>query len=184
MRNKLKFLALFVWLLSSVSISSQLLEPKVVVKGFMDAIKTNKGSIRWVDLQGLGEQCLGEYWKSLSQPQIQEFMNVFQRLFEEIAFPKSSKFFSDYEIEFVDVIVADNEATVKTSIDHPDEGVIDIDYQLKQVNDAWLVADVSLDGVSLVQDLKSQMVQIIKDESFKALLDRMKEKLAAESSKD
>lgn len=182
--SKLKILILFVWFSYSIGIFSQLLEPKVVVIGFMDAIKANKESIQWVDLQGLGQQCLGEYWKSLSESQAQEFMNVFQKLFEEIAFPKSSKFFSDYEIEVVDVIVANNEATVKTSIDHPDEGIIDIDYQLKQVNDEWLVADVSLDGVSLVLDLKSQMMQIIKDESFNALLDRMKEKLAVEGSKD
>ena len=57
------------------------------------------------------------------------------------------------------------------------EGRIDIDFKLIPVEEKWLLRDVYLDGVSLVRNLRTQCLKIIRENSYEELLNRMKKKI-------
>ncbi len=125
----------------------------------------------------LGERALGDYWQKLSAAQRTEFVGLLRALLERVAYPKSSSFFGDLTIEFRDERVSGDEATVRTVVRHPKEGLVSIDYKLKRSGDHWTIYDVLLDEVSLAQDLRSQVQKILREESYARLLQRMREKL-------
>ncbi|GIW40172.1 MAG: organic solvent tolerance ABC transporter substrate-binding protein [Candidatus Binatia bacterium] len=121
---------------------------------------------------------LARQWDTLGAAQRNEFLALLRELFEKIAYPKSASFFEDLEIEFDGERIEDSTAEVSTTVHHPEEGLLSIDYRLKREGDAWVVYDIVLDGVSLLVDLRSQIQKVLREESYERLLERMREKLA------
>ena len=171
--------------------------PTSVVNGLVEAVgvlsrgvqqgevfdKSIKEISKRLDIQGVSRRCLGKHWDTIGKAEQKVFRELFARVLEEIAFPKSSKFFKGTEIEIDEETVEDTKARVLTSVIHPDEGLIEVEYALEKNGGKWLIVDVVLDGVSLVRDLRSQMAKIIREESFEALKSRLRDKLEEEGIK-
>ena len=66
---------------------------------------------------------------------------------------------------------------VPLTVIHEKEGEVDIDFRMKQSAEKWLVIDVILDGVSMRNNLRSQVYKILKKNDFNDLVRRMKKKL-------
>jgi phospholipid transport system substrate-binding protein len=66
---------------------------------------------------------------------------------------------------------------VKTTVRHPKEGLVSVDYRLVQDGGVWRVQDILLDDVSLAANLQSQFNKIITENSYAELLRRMHDKL-------
>ena len=73
--------------------------------------------------------------------------------------------------------IAGQRATVKTTVRHPKEGLVSVDYRLVQEGGVWRVQDILLDDVSLAGNLQSQFNKIITENSYADLLRRMRDKL-------
>jgi phospholipid transport system substrate-binding protein len=131
-----------------------------------------------LSVQELSKQMLGPQWEKLNANDQKAFMQLLQDLLQKVAYPKSAEFFGDLQIEFVSERVNGKEAVVETTVSHPKEGQVSIEYKLAQRNDKWLLIDVLLDEVSLVTNVRTQMQQVISKESYQGLLKRMREKLA------
>lgn len=162
--------------------------PTETVKNLLNAVRSYKGtgqtavSARKVvegalPLEMLSKEVLGPQWEKLSPTEQKNFTQLLQDLLNKVAYPKSAEFFGDLRIEFVGERVTGPEAVVETSVSHPKEGQVSIEYKLHQSNDKWLLKDVLLDGVSLVTNVRTQMQQVIAKESYQGLLKRMREKL-------
>lgn len=126
----------------------------------------------------LAQSVLGAEWTKLKANEQKEFIQLLTRLFQKVAYPKSAEFFGNLQIEFRNEVVTGTKAVVETLVTHPKEGQIDISYQLCQISDTWMIEDVLLDGVSLLTNVRSQIQQVIAQESYRGLLKRMREKLA------
>jgi len=76
-------------------------------------------------------------------------------------------------------------ATVRTKI-IPTRGTnVHIDYRLLRRGERWLVYDVSIEGVSLVSNYRTQFNKIIQTSSYPELVKKMKtkqEEFAAEDA--
>lgn len=134
-----------------------------------------------IDIPGLGLKTLGPQWEKRTQIEKDIFLSVLTNLFGKVAYPKSSKFFTDLEIKYNDEKVKQGRVEVNTSMEHESEGLIEIDYILHKVNEQWLIYDVVLDGVSLATNLKSQFRRIIIEESYGELIKRMNKRLGKEN---
>lgn len=126
----------------------------------------------------LAQRVLGSEWTKLKANEQKEFTQLLTSLFQKVAYPKSAEFFGDLQIEFRNEKITGAEAVVETVVSHPKEGQIDISYQLRQINNKWMIEDVLLDGVSLLTNVRSQIQQVIAKESYRGLVKRMREKLA------
>lgn len=128
-------------------------------------------------IQDLSKQVLGPQWEKLNASEQKSFVQLLQDLLHKVAYPKSAEFFGDLRIEFVSENIMGADAVVETTVSHPKEGQVTIEYKLHKASDHWVVTDVLLDSVSLVTNVRSQMQQVIAKESYQGLLKRMKEKL-------
>ncbi len=166
-------------------------EPGATVKSLIDAVeglskaKDQAAEARAVrrisqdfDLKGICKACLRGTWKTISAQEQKDFVALFQELLEKVAYPKSADFFKGTEIEIEDVQREGNKSEVLTVVTHPDEGMIDVAYRLELIAGRWLIKDLELDGVSLLIDLRSQMQKILREESYRELKRRMREKLS------
>ena len=106
-----------------------------------------------------------------------EFIELLEQLFTKVAYPKSAEFFHGLEINFAKETITGQRATVKTTVRHPKEGSVSVDYRLAQEGGVWRVQDILLDDVSLAANLQSQFNKIITENSYAELLRRMRDKL-------
>ncbi len=135
-----------------------------------------------LDIPGVSQWALGKHWQNRSQTEQQEFIALLAQLFEKVAYPKSAEFFTDLEITIDAERIRGERAVVRTTVMHPKEGLVSIDYRLIRHDNGWRVRDILLDDVSLATNLRSQFNKIITEESYADLVRRMREKLAEETS--
>lgn len=121
-------------------------------------------------LREVSQQELGGHWEALAPAERDTFVGLLRRLFEEVAYPKSSSLFGDPEIEY-----RGERAAVETLVSHPTEGRIAIDYQLRLRDGRWVTHDILLDDVILALAFRSQVQKILREESYARLLERLEE---------
>jgi phospholipid transport system substrate-binding protein len=130
-----------------------------------------------LDIPAVGQRTLGKHWQARTPTEQKEFIALLEQLFTKVAYPKSAEFFHGLEITIAKENIAGPRATVKTTVKHPKEGLVSVDYRLVQDKGAWRVQDILLDDVSLAANLQSQFNKIITEHSYAELLRRMRNKL-------
>jgi len=130
-----------------------------------------------LDIPAVGQRTLGKHWQARTPSEQQEFIALLEQLFTRVAYPKSAEFFHGLNISIAKENIAGQRATVKTTVKHPKEGLVSVDYRLVQENGTWRVQDILLDDVSLAANLQSQFNKIITEHSYAELLRRMRDKL-------
>src|SRR5215468_6165007 len=130
-----------------------------------------------LDIPAVGQRTLGKHWQARTPAEQQEFIALLEQLFTKVAYPKSAEFFHGLEVSFAKENITGQRATVKTTVKHPKEGLVSVDYRLAQEGGAWRVQDILLDDVSLATNLQSQFNKIITEHSYAELLRRMRDKL-------
>lgn len=164
--------------------------PTDTVKNLLDAVRSfNQGATPTVNAEAqkivegtlpipdLSKEVLGPHWTKLSAAEQKSFVQLLRDLLQKVAYPKSAEFFGDLTIDFVGERIMGAESMVETTVSHPKEGQVTIEYKLRKIGDRWTLSDVLLDEVSLVTNVRTQMQQVIAKESYQGLLKRMREKL-------
>jgi phospholipid transport system substrate-binding protein len=157
-------------LLSAVRVLAETQDPKIEAE-------TARQVSRTFDLVGLSRACLRKTWEEISVDEQKNFVRLFQDVLEKVAYPKSSKFFADTQVEMEETLRENGKAEVSTRVVHPEEGEVEVDYCLELLDGTWLIQDILLDGVSLRLDLRSQAQKILREESYEELKRRLREKL-------
>ncbi len=132
---------------------------------------------RLLDIGYISRYALMKHWDNIPDQDRQLFVSVFTNLLAKVAYPNAGKFLRDLEFSIRREKKIRNKVMVYTTVIHKEEGRIDIDFKLMQVRDVWMVIDVYLDGVSLVRNLRTQCLKIIRDHSFEELIARMTKKI-------
>jgi phospholipid transport system substrate-binding protein len=128
-------------------------------------------------IQDLAKNVLGAQWEKIGANEQKNFTRLLVNLFQKVAYPKSAEFFGDLHIEYTNERINGNEAVVETTVSHPKEGQVAIEYQLHQAQGKWTIHDVLLDGVSMVTNVRTQIQQVIAKESYQGLVKRLRDKL-------
>lgn len=137
----------------------------------------SKAALALLDMDGVSRKTLGKHWEKRSPEEQKAFIELLSKLFQKIAFPNSAKFFSDLRVIYGDSKIGKNQATVPIIVEHKDEGEISIDFVLHKVKNNWRVVEVFLDGVSMRNNLRSQVYKVITKNDYQELVRRMKKKL-------
>jgi len=125
----------------------------------------------------ISQKALGKYWKKHSAEQQDQFQKLLEDLFVHVAFPSSAKFFTNLDLMYGKSKSKKDIIVVPITVVHEKEGEVDIDFKMKQSAKNWLVVDVTLDGISMRNNLRSQFYKILKKNDFNELIRRMKKKL-------
>jgi phospholipid transport system substrate-binding protein len=121
----------------------------------------------------MAKQALTSHWDGLNNAKRSEFSSIFQDLFLDSYSRLVLDFLKKERVQYLGEDVQKGEALVKTTIYRINES-IPVDYSLMLVDGKWLVRDVKIDGVSIVENYRKSFSRLIKQESFDALLKRMR----------
>jgi phospholipid transport system substrate-binding protein len=119
------------------------------------------------------KQVLGSHWNELNETKREEFKTLFKDLFQESYTKLVLDFLKKERILYTNEDIQKGGASVKTIILRVNEE-ISIDYSLTQVDQRWMVDDIRIDGVSIVQNYQKSFSRVIKQESLEGLLRKMR----------
>jgi phospholipid transport system substrate-binding protein len=168
--------------------------PTSFVKGIMDEVMTiqnNPGLSeaargqaihgiirRSFDFPYMAQDSLGAAYNSLSSGQRQEFLEVFSALFQASYTNMVLKFLKRETVEYGQETQSGGRARVQTTLVRLND-TIPVEYLLHQKGGGWLLYDVIVDGVSILDKYKSGFAREIQARSFQSLLQKMKTQLKA-----
>lgn len=133
------------------------------------------------NFEEMSKRSLAQHWAQRSQKEKEEFIPLFKDLLER-SYIKKIEAYSDEQIVYSDEKSDGEYSVVKTKIITAKNIEIPIDYRLLKGEAQWSVYDVVIEGVSLINNYRTQFNKIIRSQSFDALLKRMKNKQEEEIS--
>ena len=136
-----------------------------------------------IDFDTLARLTLGRNGRDLTDAQRKDFLQEYRTHIANTY----SHITDDYHNEDITVTSDREEArgdwSVQTRIMGDKNGVRDevakVEYRLRKTNDQWKIMDITIDGVSLMANFRSQFQDIINNGSFDRLLKLLREKNAA-----
>jgi phospholipid transport system substrate-binding protein len=132
------------------------------------------------DFEGITALAVGRNWKRFSPEQKKEFADVFTTLLGNSYLTKIQGNFHNEKVEFLsEEILTATRARVKTKIIREVDS-IPVDYSVRSDGDTWRIYDVNIEGVSLVQNYRSQFDQILSKDSPAVLIERVRDKNKAQ----
>ena len=123
----------------------------------------------------MSKRALGQHWKSRTPEEKTEFVELFTTIMKDAYIGKTDT----YSGEKV-VIVSEKQdkkyATVQTKIITNKGTEVSVDYNMSSNPGGWKIYDVIIEGVSLVNNYRSQFNNILIKSSYKELVQKIKEK--------
>ena len=141
--------------------------------------KISRQAVAFMDVREVSQKTLGKYWEERSKKEQDEFVQLLGDLFRYVAFPNSSKFFGEMNINYAATEMDGKTANVPMIVVHKEEGEVGLGFVLEQNSSRWRVVDVILDGVSMRNNLRTQFHKVIKKHDYPELIRRMQKKLSA-----
>lgn len=126
------------------------------------------------DFSEMARLSLGDRWQSLSQAERVEFTRLFTNLIVASYTSKIDLYAG--EIRYLGERVDGADAAVQSRLVTPKGSQINLDYHLNHGQERWTVYDVSVDGVSLVGNYKTQFSHLLQRTTFADLLKTMRQK--------
>lgn len=192
---KIKFLGFIfsLFLILSGSALAETLPAQQTIENFVQNVKDMKFPVqdparhaelvnqtnKLLDLETMGQKALQDHWGKVSADDQKNFMDLLWKLIENVAYPNSSKFMGQYQITYPEVR-ADGPGFLVTSVIKQEEQALDakVVYHVSEKDGTLKIDDVSLDDVSIIEDLKYQFDKLIEKSQFSGLLAKMRDRLA------
>ncbi len=117
------------------------------------------------DFAETAREALGLYWRDRTPGERQRFTRLFTSLLER-SYLSNMQRYAGARIEYTRQSIDGAYATVRTLVVTPGGRQTAIDYRMSRHGDQWLVYDVLVDHVSLVDNYRSQFTDIIATSSL------------------
>ena len=138
-------------------------------------------------LEEMARRALGRHWRDLSAEQRQEFVGLFSDLLERSYVGKIESAGAGSKVEYTrETIDEDGFASVLSMITNRLDSQIEVEYRLLQRNGNahWEVYDVVIEGVSLINNYRTQFNNIIHRTSYDGLVNQLRLKQEQEEATD
>ena len=125
----------------------------------------------------MSRRTLARQWRKRTVEERKEFIDLYGKLLEQTYLDRVEGYSGEkvlYEGERID----GKYAVVKVKILTKQETEISTEYRLKSNAAEWLVYDISIEGVSLINNYRTQFNSIIMRSSYKDLIKKLKTKVA------
>jgi len=133
------------------------------------------------DFDTISRLVLARNWPKLSAKQKSEFVVEFKRHLSG-TYWKTLEDYRDQKVEVNGTRQEKNgDVTVRSTIEGERSEPIRLDYRMRSRSKDWVVIDVIIEGVSLVQNFRSQTQEIIGEVGIDGLIDRLRQKNAEKS---
>lgn len=125
------------------------------------------------DFGEMSKRTLGRHWEQRTPAERQDFVRLFTELIQRSYFSKVDEHGSEKTI-FRSETVDGKQAIVKTTLLLARGNQMPLEYSMLETGDRWRVYDLSIDGISLMANYRSQFNRIIRTSSYADLVTKMK----------
>jgi len=128
------------------------------------------------DFEEMAKRSLAAHWKDRTPAEQKEFVALYSDLLENTYIRKIERYENE-KVVYLDERLDGDYAVVKTKIVDKKGLSIPVDYRVLRKKDKWEVYDIIIEGVSLVNNYRTQFTQIIRSGSYDDLVKRLREKV-------
>lgn len=127
------------------------------------------------DWPDIARRALATHWRERTPQQQQEFTELFKDLVQRTYLNRLDAAAGErQDIVYVDEQTQGAQSVVKTKVITKRNTQVPIDYRLHKVDGGWKIYDVLIEGVSLVNNYRSQFNDILSRSSYDQLIQKMK----------
>lgn len=127
------------------------------------------------DWEEMARRSLARHWAQRTDEEKKEFIRLFGELLEQTYLDKVEAY-SGEKVQYEGETIDRDYAVVKVKIITKKNVDIPVEYRLKKKGNDWLVYDISIEGVSLVNNYRTQFNSILSGSSYGELVKRLKAK--------
>lgn len=138
------------------------------------ALKKAIGGI--FDYSEMGKRSLGKHWKDRTAAEKKQFAELFATLLENSYAGKIESYNNEKIVYIKEVPIDDDHVEVKSKVVTAARDEFTLDYRLFRQNGKWMVYDVIIEGVSLINNYYSQFNKIIINSSYEKLVKKLQSK--------
>ena len=146
-----------------------------------ESVKETKEKKIWAiidtvfDYSELSARTLAQHWKAFTPEQQKEFVRLFGKLLGSTYMDRIMAYSNEKVIFGKTTQLSDNITEVQSEIVTASRSV-PISYRMILKDNHWKVFDVVIEGVSLVQNYRTQFREILKNKPPEALINMLREK--------
>ncbi|HEX9909741.1 MAG TPA: ABC transporter substrate-binding protein [Desulfatiglandales bacterium] len=128
------------------------------------------------DWEEMSRRSLGRHWAQRSEQEKKEFVHLFGQLLERTYIDKVEGY-SGEKVNYVGERIDGDYAEVDVKVVTKKNTEIPVMYKLKTRDQKWWVYDMVIEGVSLVNNYRTQFSDILAKSSYEGLVKKLKEKV-------
>lgn len=129
-----------------------------------------------IDLNQMSVLVVGKYWASATPAQRSQFQNEFTQ-FVTRTYSSALSSYSNQKVRFFPIRggVSGNRVQVNSAIDQRNGDSVSVSYRLSLNGDVWKVYDFSVEGVSIVENYRSQFADVLRKDGVGGLIQRLRQ---------
>jgi phospholipid transport system substrate-binding protein len=127
------------------------------------------------DFTEISQRSLGRHWQARTPAEREQFVALFGDLLENAYITKIESY-SGEKIQYPGDVIDGDLALVKTRIVTKQETEIPLDYRMFLNGGRWAVYDVSIEGISLIGNYRTQFNAVIQRSGYPDLVAKLKAK--------
>jgi phospholipid transport system substrate-binding protein len=125
------------------------------------------------DVQETARRALGPHWQQRSPAEREEFVQLFADLLEHTYISKIDLYGGE-RLRFTDERIDGDNATVRAKVMTRQGTEVPVEGRMHRKGDRWLIYDVTIENISLVNNYRSQFDRIIRTSSYAELVKRLR----------
>ncbi len=129
------------------------------------------------DWEEIARRSLATHWAERTAEERKEFIRLFADLLERTYMRKVEDYSGEKVLYEGETQEGDYAAVKVKIVTKRNDKDIAVEYRLKKEGNNWLIYDVSIEGVSLVNNYRTQFNSIILQSSYENLVKRLREKV-------
>ena len=133
------------------------------------------------DFEEMAKRSLGPNWRERTPKEREEFVGLFTQLLENAYLGKIESYRGE-RIEYLKETIDPPYAVVGTAIVLSRGQEVPVDYRMLRDGERWRIYDVTIEGVSLVNNYRSQFNAILRRSSFPEMMDRLRDTIRKQDS--
>lgn len=133
------------------------------------------------DFEEMSKRSLGPEWRNRTPQERQAFAGLFTQLLENAYLGKIESYQGE-TIDYVNETIDQPYAVVKTVVVTSRGQRIPLDYRMIRDGERWRIYDVVIEGVSLINNYRSQFRAILQKSSFTGMMDQLRATIRRQES--
>jgi len=130
------------------------------------------------DFVELSKRTLGVNWNKFTPEQRKEFVRLFESILKN-AYVDRITAYTDEQVSFTKEIPLSGDTVEVRSVVIGKNNQVPIEYRVIKESNQWKVYDVVIEGVSLIENYRSQFREILGNNPPETLLDTLRKKVGA-----